>query len=220
MTTWLVVRHAPPLPFLPDEIHGEMVVVTAFVWLGDPKEGEAYIRPIQEATKSLGEDVGMHPWVDWQAGFDELTAHGARNYWKSHHLKNLSDAFIDQMIAFAGKLPHPESEILIPHMEGAPSRVLPNDTAFSHRGTPFLINIHTRWREAVDDKKCLKWVREFHEKTREFASGVYVNFMSQEGEERVKEAYTEEVWHRLVEIKNKWDPENRFHMNQNIKPSV
>jgi FAD/FMN-containing dehydrogenase len=220
MTVWMVARHAPPLPFLPDDVHGKMVVIVPFVWLGDQEEGEKLIKPIREATTSLGEGIGMNPWVGWQSGFDGLVGHGARNYWKSHHLKNLSDDCIDQIIEFAGKLPSEECEVFIPHMEGAPSRALQNNTAFAHRSTPFVLNIHTRWQETADDEKCLKWAREFHDSTQDFANGVYVNFLSQEGEDRIKEAYTVEVWDRLVKIKNKWDPENRFHMNQNIKPSV
>jgi FAD/FMN-containing dehydrogenase len=220
MTVWMVARHAPPLPFLADEVHGKMVVMVPFVWLGEPAEGEKLIQPIREAVRSVGEGFGLHPWVDWQAGFDGLVDHGARNYWKSHHLKNLSDACIDRVIEFAGRLPSKECEVFIPHMEGAPSRVPKDDTAFSHRSLPFVLNIHTRWRETADDEKCLQWAREFHESTQDFAQGVYVNFLSQEGEDRIKEAYTGEVWNRLVEVKNKWDPQNRFHMNQNIKPSV
>jgi hypothetical protein len=218
MTVWLVARHAPPLPFLPDEVHGKMVVIVPFVWLGEPEEGKKLIKPIQDATKSLGEGFGMNPWVGWQSGFDGLVGHGARNYWKSHHLKDFSDACIDEIVDFAGRLPSKECEVFIPHMEGAPSRIPENDTAFSLRNTPFVLNIHTRWQEAADDEKCLKWARKFHERTQNFAKGVYVNFLSQEGEDRIKEAYTGEVWDRLVEVKNKWDPENRFHMNQNIKP--
>jgi len=220
MTVWMVARHAPSLPFLPDEVHGKMVVIVPFVWLGKPEEGEKLINPIRNATKSLGEAFGMNPWVGWQSGFDGLVDHGARNYWKSHHLKNLSDACIDEIVDFAGRLPSEECEVFIPHMEGAPSRTSESDNAFSHRKAPFVLSIHTRWQEAADDEKCLKWAREFHEKTQNFARGVYVNFLSREGEDRIKEAYTSEVWDRLVEIKNKWDPENRFHINQNIKPSV
>jgi FAD/FMN-containing dehydrogenase len=220
MTVWMVARHAPPLPFLPDAVHGKMVVIVPFVWLGDQDEGEKFIQPIRDATKSQGEGFGMHPWVDWQSGFDGLAGHGARNYWKSHHLKDLSDAFIDTVVDFAGRLPSAECEVFIPHMEGAPSRASEVDTAFSHRSPPFVLNIHTRWQKAADDEKCLKWTREFHERTQGFARGVYVNFLSQEGDDRVKEAYTGKVWDRLVEVKNKWDPENRFHMNQNIKPSI
>lgn len=219
MTVWMAVRHAPPLPFLPEKVHGRMVIVVPFVWLGEPADGEKLIKPIRETTETLGEGIGMHPWIGWQSGFDGLLGHGARNYWKSHHLKDLSDPCIDKIIEFAGKLPSQECEVFIPHMEGAPSRVLETETAFSHRNTPFVLNIHTRWQDASDDEKCLAWAREFHENTQEFAKGVYVNFLSQEGDDRIKEAYTTEVWNRLVKLKDNWDPENRFHTNQNIRPS-
>lgn len=218
MTAWMVVRHAPPLPFLPEDVHGQMVVVVPFVWLGDEAEGAELVRPIREATASHGEAIGMNPWVAWQSGFDGLVEHGARNYWKSHHLKALSDDCIDRIVEFAETMPSDEIEIFIPHMEGAPSRVPENATAYAHRKTPFVLNIHTRWREASDDQRCLAWARDFHRATEPFAQGVYVNFLSDEGEDRVRAAYTSEVWDRLVEVKKKYDPNNLFRMNQNIKP--
>jgi FAD/FMN-containing dehydrogenase len=220
MTVWMVVRHAPPLPFLPEAVHGEMVVAIPFVWLGDPAEGQKLIDPIREATESLGEGIGMHPWVAWQAGFDGLVTHGARNYWKSHHLKELSDDGIDRILAFAAKMPSRECEVFIPHMEGAPSRIPEENTAFAHRSPPFVLNIHTRWQHPADDDKCLAWARDFHTTTKAFAQGVYVNFLSDEGEDRVREAYSEAIWERLVRIKNRYDPHNFFRMNQNIKPTV
>ena len=218
MTVWMVVRQAPPLPFLTEDVHGKMVVVVPFVWLGDKEKGEKLIKPIRDITESLGEAVGMNPWTNWQAGFDGLVPHGARNYWKSHHLKELSDGCIDKILEFSSKLPTEECEVFVPHMEGAPSRIPETETAFAHRNTPFVFNIHTRWRNISDDETCLDWAREFHDAIQPFARGVYVNFMSQEGEDRVKDAYTPEVWNRLVEIKRKWDPENLFRMNQNIRP--
>ena len=220
MTVWMVVRHAPPLPFLPNNVHGKMVVVVPFVWLGDQAKGEELIKPLREITEPHGEAIGMNPWVGWQSGFDGLVEHGARNYWKSHHIKELSDGCIDKIVEFAGKMPSEECEVMIPHMEGTPSRVPESDTAFAHRKTPFVLNIHTRWRNASDDYKCLAWVREFHKLTEEFSQGVYVNFLSDEGEARVKDAYTKEVLERLVQVKNKYDPNNIFRMNQNIKPSL
>jgi FAD/FMN-containing dehydrogenase len=218
MTAWMVVRHAPPLPFLPQEVHGELVVVVPFVWLGDPLKGEELIQPIREATQSHGEAIGMNPWVGWQSGFDALNDHGARNYWKSHHLQDLSDDCIDQIIEFGGKMPSKECEVFIPHMEGAPGRIPAGATAFSHRSTPFVLNIHTRWQAAEEDANAIAWARDFHHATEPFARGVYVNFLSDEGEDRVKDAYTKEVWDRLVAVKNKYDPYNLFRMNQNIKP--
>jgi len=219
MTVWMVARHAPPLPFLPEDVHGKMVVIVPFVWLGDRAKGEELLKPLREITESHGEFTGMNPWTGWQSGFDGLVEHGARNYWKSHHLKELSDDCIENIIEFAGKMPSGECEVFIPHMEGAPARVPESNTAFAHRKTPFVLNIHTRWQDASDDDKCIAWAREFHKSTDEFAQGVYVNFLSDEGEARVKDAYTEEVWDRLVQVKNKYDPYNLFRMNQNIKPS-
>ena len=217
MTVWMVVRHAPSLPFLPKNVHGKMVVVVPFVWLGDQAEGARLVKPIREATASHGEAIGMNPWVAWQSDFDGLVEHGARNYWKSHHLKELSDNCIELIIKFANSMPSEECEIFIPHMEGAPRRVPRNATAFAHRKTPFVFNIHTRWRDAADDERCLAWARDFHRATESFSQGVYVNFLSDEGEDRVRAAYTPEVWDRLAELKKKYDPENRFRMNQNIK---
>ncbi|MGB2958909.1 MAG: FAD-binding oxidoreductase [Bacteroidota bacterium] len=219
MTIWMVIRHAPPLPFLPEDVHGKLVVIIPFVWLGDQARGEELLKPVREVTESHGEAIGMNPWSGWQSGFDPLVEHGARNYWKSHHLKDLSDGCVDSILQFAETMPTQEVEILVPHMEGAPSRVPENATAFAHRRTPFLLNIHTRWREAADDARCLAWVREFHTATEPFAQGVYVNFLSEEGDSRIRDAYTPEVWDRLVQAKRTWDPNNLFRMNQNINPN-
>jgi len=220
LTVWMVIRKAPPLPFLPEDVHGKLVVVVPFVYVGSQAEGEKLMKPLFEFGTPHAAVSAMHKWTDWQTGFDALNAHGARNYWKSHHLKELSSESINKIIKFAEKMPSPHCEIFIPHMEGAPSRVPKNETAFAHRSTPFALSIHTRWEEAKDDEKCIKWAKDFFEETKPFAKGVYVNFLSDEGEERVKDAYTEEVWNRLVQLKNKYDPKNLFQMNQNIQPTV
>ena len=218
MTIWMVIRHAPPLPFLPEDVHGKLVVLVPFVYLGDPEKGRELTQPIRDFGVTLGDGSAMHPWVGWQSAFDGLVDHGARNYWKSHHLKDLSDGCIDQILSFAESLPSDECEIFIPHMEGAPSRIPADATAFSHRSTPFLLNIHTRWRNKTDDEPCIAWAKNFHGSTEPFSQGVYVNFLSEEGEARVKDAYTDTVWKRLVQLKDKYDPTNMFRLNQNIKP--
>ena len=105
-------------------------------------------------------------------------------------------------------------------MEGAPSRVAADATAFPHRHTPFILNLHTRWQDAADDDQAIQWARDFHKSTEPFSQGVYVNFLSNEGDIRVRQAYTEKVWDRLVECKRKWDPSNLFRMNQNISPDA
>ncbi len=218
MTAWMVIRHAPPLPFLPPEVHGQRVLVVPFVWLGAEAEGARLIEPMRQATPSLGEAVGMNRWVDWQSGFDGLVGHGARNYWKSHHLAELSDPCIREILRYGAQLPSDECEIFIPHMEGAPARVPEEATAYAHRHTPFVLNIHTRWQRPEDDERCLAWVQAFHGATRPFARGVYVNFLSDEGANRVRDAYTPSVWERLVQVKRRYDPQNLFRLNQNIAP--
>jgi len=218
MTAWMVVRHAPPLPFLPPEFHGKLVLILPFVWLGDQKRGDELLKPIRECTRSIGEHIGMMPWTAWQSTFDGLVTHGARNYWKSHHLKEMSDACLDAILDFAQKMPTQECEIFIPHMEGVPSRIPEDATAFAHRKTPFVMNIHTRWQSASDDPRCIAWARDIHKATEPFAQGVYVNFLSDEGDDRIKQAYTPATWNRLTDVKKKWDSTNFFRMNQNIKP--
>ncbi len=218
MSIWMVVRHAPPLAFIPEEYHGKMVVLVPFVYLGDAEKGKELMQPIRDFGETIGDGSGMYPWVGWQSAFDGLVDHGARNYWKSHHMKGLSDECVDVIVKYASTMPSDECEVFIPHMEGVPSRVHANQTAFSHRSTPFVLNIHTRWRESSDDEKSIEWARGFFDETKPFSQGVYVNFISEESESRAKEAYTPEVWNRLVKVKTEWDPENLFRMNQNIKP--
>lgn len=218
MTVWMVIRHAPPLPFIPEEYHGKLVILIPYVWLGEEAKGRKLIQAILDQGETIGDGSGLKPWTAWQAAFDGLVEHGARNYWKSHHMKELSDECIQYFKEFALNMPSDECEIFIPHMEGAPSRIGPEETAFPHRNTPFLLNLHTRWQKAGDDEKAIKWARDFHDATRPFSQGVYVNFLSDEGAGRVKEAYTEAVWSRLVEAKKKWDPDNIFRLNQNIDP--
>jgi FAD/FMN-containing dehydrogenase len=220
MTVWMVIRKAPPLPFLPESVHGQLVMVVPFVYLGDRARGEELIEPLRQASPSHGEMIGMHPWTTWQSLFDPLVAPGARNYWKSHHLQDLSSGFIDCALDAASKLPTNECELFITHMEGAPSRVAEDATAFGHRTPPFSLNIHTRWRQPSDDARCLQWVRDLHAAAKPFSHGVYVNFISEEGEDRVRDAYSPHVWDRLVQVKTAWDPDNVFRVNQNIKPST
>ncbi len=217
-TVWTVIRHAPPLPFLPQKVHGRLAVIVPFVHLGGQATGKKLIKPLREFGTPYGEHVGMSPWVGWQAGFDALNAHGARNYWKSHHLDDLSDGCIDVILEHAQRFPTPNCEIFIPQMGGAPSRVPTDTTAYAFRSPKYILNVHTRWADAGDDTKCMNWARDIWTATKPFAKGVYVNFLSDEGEERVREAYPKSVWERLVKLKTRYDPENFFRMNQNIRP--
>ena len=219
LTVWVVMRKAPPLPFLPEEVHGTEVVVLAALYAGDMADGEKALAPLREFGNPIADVIGPHPFVGFQAAFDPLLTPGQRNYWKSHDFLELSDELLDTLIDYADKLPDPQSEIFIAQMGGATNKVSPDATAYRHRDTEFIMNVHGRWSDAVDDERCIEWCRHLFRSTTQFATGgVYVNFMTEEEDQRVEEAYGES-YQRLVELKKKYDPTNLFRLNQNISPS-
>jgi FAD/FMN-containing dehydrogenase len=217
LNIWVVIRKAPPLPFLPEDVHGKEVVVLAIFYAGDIAEGEKPIDPLRSFGDPYGEHIGAQPYIQWQQAFDPLLTSGARNYWKSHNLTELSDGLLDSIIEFAGKLPSPHCEIFLPLMSGAANRVPSNAMAYGHRDVQFVLNVHGRWDDAAQDESCISWAREFFKASAPFAStGAYVNFMSGDEDGRVAAAYGVN-YDRLKQIKQKYDPENIFHNNQNIK---
>jgi FAD/FMN-containing dehydrogenase len=218
LTIWVVMRQAPPLPFLPAEVHGKDVAVLAIFYAGNIAEGERLIQPLRSFGTPYGEHVGAQPYVQWQKAFDPLLTPGARNYWKSHNFTELGDGALDSMIEFAGKLPTPQCEVFVGHIAGAPNRVSPDAMAYGHRDAKFVMNVHGRWDQPSQDQKVIEWARGVFNATAPFASsGAYVNFMTEEEGDRVAAAYGAN-YERLVQIKRQYDPENIFHLNQNIKP--
>lgn len=218
LSVWMVTRKAPPLPFLPEDVHGKEMVALALCYVGDPKEGERLIEPLRGFGTVLGEHIGVQPYVAWQQAFDPLLSKGARNYWKSHNFSQLSDGAIDAIIEYAGKLPSPQCEIFIGTIGGQTARVAPEAMAYSSRDANYVMNVHGRWESAGEDERCIAWAREFFTKSQPFASsGAYINFLTQDETDRIAFAYGA-TYDRLVELKKKYDPTNLFRMNQNIKP--
>ena len=216
--TWVIMRQAPPLPFLPDAVHGTDVLVLALFHAGAPAEVEKLIAPLRTWGDPVGEHVGAMPYVQWQQAFDPLLTPGARNYWKSHNFTELQDGLFSAMIEYAGKLPSPQCEIFIGCIAGAPNRVAPDAMAWGHRDAKYVLNVHGRWDAASDDDTVIEWARAFFKASQPFAScGAYVNFMTEEEGDRVEAAYGAN-FARLQSAKRKYDPENVFHHNQNIKP--
>ncbi|HCH0391711.1 TPA: FAD-binding oxidoreductase [Vibrio parahaemolyticus] len=218
LSVWMVSRKAPPLPFLPESVHGKEVVVLAICYAGDPSEGEKLIAPLRDFGDAHGEHVGVQPFAAWQQAFDPLLTPGARNYWKSHNFNSLSEGVIDAAIEYAGKLPSPQCEIFIASLGCAASRPDPESMAYSSRDANYVLNVHGRWDSAEDDQACIAWARDFFTKTKPYASGgAYINFLTQDEVERTESAYGP-TFARLQEVKKKFDPNNLFRMNQNIKP--
>jgi FAD/FMN-containing dehydrogenase len=218
LNVWVVLRQAPPLPFLPEEVHGKDVVVLAIFYVGEIAHGQKLIESLRGFGTPHGEHIGAQPYTQWQQAFDPLLTPGARNYWKSHNFTELRDGALNSMIEFAGKLPSPQCEIFIGHIAGAANQVSADAMSYAHRDAKFVLNVHGRWDDAADDERCIAWARAFFEASAPYASaGAYVNFMTEDEGERVVSAYGPN-YARLVQIKKQYDPENVFHLNQNIKP--
>jgi FAD/FMN-containing dehydrogenase len=218
LNVWVVLRKAPPLPFLPENVHGKEVVVLPIFYSGAVADAEKLIAPLRSFGDAIGEHIGPQPYVEWQKAFDPLLTPGARNYWKSHNFTELADGALDSVIEYAGKLASPQCEIFIGLIAGAANRVAPGAMAYGHRDAKFVLNVHGRWDDAKDDQKCIGWARDFFKASAPFASaGAYVNFMTDEEGDRVAAAYGSN-YDRLVQAKKRFDPDNVFHLNQNIKP--
>jgi len=188
LTAWVVLRKAPPLPFLPAEVHGTDIVVFAVCYCGDLAKG--------------------------------LLTPGARNYWKSHDFAKLSDPLIDLLVDHAGRVPTPETEVVLVHIGGAVNNVPVIATSYPHRNVEYIVNVHTRWSHPSQDQSCIAWARQlFDAMAPHSTGGVYVNFMPEDEGQRVKIGAYGRNYKRLTTLKAKYDPRNLFRMNQNIKPA-
>jgi FAD/FMN-containing dehydrogenase len=220
LTCWVVMRKAPPLPFLPAEWHGKEILALAICYCGDIETGKEATAGLRGIGHPIADVVGPAPFAAWQQAFDPLLAPGARNYWKSQDFAELSDATIAILLDAVRSLPGPECEIFIGHVGGAAGRIALEATAFPQRSSHFVMNVHARWREASMDGACINWARELFEATKQHAIGTaYINFMPEDESDRVEAAYGTN-YKRLTEIKRRYDPENLFRMNQNVKPQA
>src|SRR5690606_9408303 len=212
-------RKAPPLPFLPAEVHGQPMVALAMLYVGDPEQGKEIVQPLRGFGTLLGEHIGVQPYINWQKAFDPLLTPGARNYWKSHNFTKLDDGLFDAVIEYIGTLPSPQCEIFFGAIGGATTRKPPDFTAYAHRDARFVMNVHGRWDDPADDKRCIAWARDFFAASAPFArGGVYVNFLTSDETDIVRAAYGPN-YDRLAQVKRKYEPDNLLRMNQNIAPA-
>jgi FAD/FMN-containing dehydrogenase len=222
LSVFIALRKAPPAPWLPEYIHGRPVVILAICYAGPSmEEGERVLQPL----RAFGQ-----PWVDLirpiaytthQGFFDASVPHGLRYYWKSHYMPSLSDAAIETLVAHAWGMKSPNSYSLLFQLGGAISKVKEDDSAFSGRTARHAITIDGVWSDPEGPDDDTAWVRDFFASLQPFSTGgVYVNFLGDEGQDRVKASYGADKYDRLVALKNKYDPTNFFRLNQNIEPTV
>jgi len=220
LTVWVVLRQAPPLPFLPAEVHGKEIVAFAVCYTGEENESKRALEPLRALGEPIADVIGMQPYAAWQTAFDPLLTPGAYNYWKSHNFVELNDGLLDALTSHTTSLPTGECEIFIGQLGGATSRVAVDATAFPHRDARFVMNVHTRWRDHADDERAISWARKLFNQTAPYATGgVYVNFMPDDETDRVAGAYGPN-YARLAALKAKYDPGNLFRLNQNVRPTA
>ena len=216
LTVWVVMRKAPPLPFLPEEWHGRDVLIFAACLCEETEEGRKSVSELQALGDPIVDVIGPSPFVGWQAAFDPLLTPGARNYWKSHDLMSLPAEATDTIITSVRNAPSPECEIFLAHMGGAVSRVEAGATAYPQRDSHFIMNVHTRWQSPDDDDSCRTWARILFDNVTPYSAGTaYVNFIPDDEPGRVAEVYGAN-YERLIEAKKAYDPENLFRINHNI----
>ena len=219
LTTMVVHRRVPPLPAIPSEFHGRPVVTVICCYVGHIEEGQKVIRPMREFKSPFLDLCAPKPFLTHQAMFDPSFPAGRWYYFRSADLAELSNGAIDIIAARAQQMTSPLTAFPIFQLGGAVRRVGENDTAFSGRSAGHTININATTETEVGFDAEREWSRSFWTALKPYHTSVYVNFLMEEGEERIRQAYGAERYDRLKALKRKYDPDNFFRLNQNIPPS-
>lgn len=217
---FLAWQIAPPLPFIPEERHGDLTFAVVTSWSGDPDEAGEVMQPIRDVGPVVAEHVGPLPYPALQSAFDDLIPMGLRHYWKSDFAAELSDEAITEHLEHGPNVPCVSSTMHIYPMNGAVRDIDEDATAFAFRDAKFAVNIAAIWPDAEDDEDNTRWVRDYYEAIHPHSGyeGGYTNFMAADDEGRVEANYGP-AYDRLARIKSEWDPDNVFRRNQNIVPA-
>jgi FAD/FMN-containing dehydrogenase len=215
----LLLRPAPPAPFLPTEVHGRMIAGIAACYVGTVEDGERALRPVMQFGNPIGHNLAPKPFISFQKMFDAGQPNGRQYYWRSEYMSELSPAMDETLIKQAGRIASPHSAILLFQLGGAMGRIDEERFAAGHRDANYIVNIAGAWDDPEESESHVAWVRDSWTDVTPFSTGgTYVNFLTgEEGEDRVRAAYGKN-YDRLVEVKSKYDPDNLFKVNQNIRP--
>jgi FAD/FMN-containing dehydrogenase len=217
--TGCAIITAPPEPFVPEALRGKVAIGIVGMYVGDPAEGAKVIQPLKDLRPAV-DLIQPMPYTAFQAMLDPSAPQGFRSYWRGEYLDTLPDAAISTFLHEAPRLAAagaPFTQAVYFRLGQGVARV-PNDaTAFSHREANYMFHPITVWQQQDDDARMISASRAFCDAMRPFTTGAaYLNFT---GEDRVREAYGAAKYARLVALKDRYDPENLFRLNQNIAPS-
>jgi len=209
---------APPLPFIPEERHGDTFIAMVACWAGALEDGEKALKPFHDVAPVVAEFVGPMPYPALNSAFDGLVPPCLQHYWKANFVEELTDEAIAAHAVHGPDVPAVNSTVHIYPINGAAHRVAPDATAFAYREANFATVIAGMWPDAGQNEANIGWVRGYYEATAPLSeAGGYINFMSGDDQDRIKMNYKGN-YERLVDVKRRYDPGNLFHMNQNIAP--
>jgi len=209
---------APPLPFIPEARHGEPFLAFVACWAGPIEEGERALKPLHDVAPVVAEHVGPMPYPALNGAFDALVPAGLQHYWKANFVGELSDEAISAHLQHGPKVPVVNSTVHIYPINGACHRVAADATAFAYREANFATVIAGMWPDPAQNEANIRWVKDYYAATAPLSEeGGYVNFMAGDDQDRIKANYRGN-YARLVDVKRKYDPDNLFRVNQNIKP--
>jgi len=220
VTTVLVYRYCPPAPFIKEEFHGKPIFAIGALYAGKADKGLEVLKPVKQFGSPIGDAIVPKPFVTHQAMLDAGQPKGASYYWKSEYLKSvpqsLSEKFVEQTLHMSSK----SSIIAAFQLGGAITDIGEDDTAYSFRNAGYAININTQWQNHSDPDSHIDWARKTQQLATPYSMGSgYINFASaDETQERVASTYGDKKFKKLVDLKRKYDPDNFFRLNQNIKP--
>jgi FAD/FMN-containing dehydrogenase len=222
LTTAALIWSLPVVDELPDELRGAPYVGVAGMWAGDPDEGERAMQPLRELALPLVDMSGRVDYVDFQRSLDPFFPSGRRYYWKALYLDGFSDAAVDMTVNWSHLRESNDTLTIVRHGGGAISRVAAEDTAFGDRSSEWMLSIDSTWQDAADDERNIAYTRAFWDAAVPFSTGqTYFNFpgLLEDSETEVRSSYGANHA-RLARIKAAYDPDNRFRVNQNIRPAA
>jgi FAD/FMN-containing dehydrogenase len=210
---------APPLPFIPEDRHGDMFCVMVTCWSGRTEQGEQAIKPFRDVAEVKAELVGPMPYPALNSAFDGLFFKGIRQYWKADFVRGLPDEAIAAHVQNGPPTPTVASTMHLYPINGAAGRVGPDETAFGHRDAKYAMVIGAFWPDPADDEADKRWVRDYYDAVHPYSGsdGGYTNFMSEDDADRAPANYGR-TYDRLRRVKAAYDPDNLFHLNQNVVP--
>ncbi|MFL6013070.1 MAG: FAD-binding oxidoreductase [Gaiellaceae bacterium] len=212
---------APPAPFVPAELQGQHVVGVVAVAVAAPDDGEELFRPLREFGPPAVDIVGPMPYTAVQQLLDPGNPHGLYNYWKAELVRELGDELIDVSIEHAARMGHSHSIMLFQPLGGEIARIADDSNAITARHAAWTAHCIGEWETPAETEAELAWVKAWGSLIEPFKiAGAPLTFRADTGDEHVRRAFGEEKYARLVALKDKYDPQNLFRLNQNIRPSA